>query len=114
MREVNPWEVEKMIYNLEITLAEMEERALLKGRAEGRAEGESFGKAVGKVEAKQDAICRYLKKRFGDASLELQRRINGVNNLEVLDSIMEELFVTNTLEEAKAVIRGAMERFSVN
>lgn len=103
-----------MIYNLEITLAEMEEKALLKGKAEGKAEGRAEGETVGKIIKAQDAICRYLRKRFGVASLELQQKIREVNSLEVLDSIMEELFVTNTLEEAKAVIKNAMERFSVN
>lgn len=107
MREVNPWEVEKMIYNLEITLAEMEEKALLRGRMEGRAEGRAEGEASGKV----DSICRYLRKRFGETSLELQQKIREVGNVKVLDSIMEELFATNTLEEAEIIIKEGLNRF---
>ncbi|MGI9863056.1 Rpn family recombination-promoting nuclease/putative transposase [Moorella naiadis] len=34
----NPWEVERMIYNLEITLEEMQQQALLKGKMEGKME----------------------------------------------------------------------------
>ncbi|MGI9862770.1 Rpn family recombination-promoting nuclease/putative transposase [Moorella naiadis] len=40
----NPWEVERMIYNLELTLEEMQRQALLKGLKEGELEGELKGK----------------------------------------------------------------------
>jgi len=45
-----------------------------------------------------------LKKRFGEASLELQEKIRGVDGLEVLDGIMDEVFGANTLEEAEKII----------
>lgn len=104
IEESTPWEVEKMISNLEITLAELEQQALLRGRMEGRIEGKMEGRAEGEANGKVDSICRYLKKRFGEASLELQQKIRGVNNLEVLDNIMEEVFGANTLEEAERII----------
>ncbi|SHF22611.1 hypothetical protein SAMN02745218_01741 [Desulfofundulus australicus DSM 11792] len=74
---------------------------------EERAEAE----ARGKVEAKQDAICKYLRRRFGDASAGLQQEVREMASLEVLDGVMEELFAANTLEEAQAIIRDGMERF---
>lgn len=40
----NPWEMERMIYNLELTLEEMQRQALLKGKMEGKLEGELKGK----------------------------------------------------------------------
>jgi predicted transposase YdaD len=67
---------------------------------EERAEAE----ARGKVEAKQDAICKYLRRRFGDASAGLQQKVREMASLEVLDGVMEELFAANTLEEARAII----------
>ncbi|MCS5697061.1 DUF4351 domain-containing protein, partial [Desulfofundulus thermocisternus] len=71
---------------------------------EERAEAEARGEARGKVEAKQDAICKYLRRRFGDASAGLQQEVREMTSLEVLDGIMEELFAANTLEEARAII----------
>ena len=59
---------------------------------EERAEAEAKGRAEGKVEKAQDAICKYLKRRFGPASEELQRVVRGVTSLDVLDGVMEELF----------------------
>jgi len=109
--EVNPWEVEKMITNLEITLEEMQQQAEMRGLIKGRAEGEAIGEARGKVEKAQDAICKYLRRRFGDASAGLQEKVREMTSLEVLDGVMEELFAANTLEEAQAIIRDGMERF---
>ncbi|MDQ0285390.1 hypothetical protein J2Z49_000491 [Desulfofundulus luciae] len=101
--EVNPWEVEKMITNLEIALEEMQQQAEMRGLIKGRAEG--------RAEAKQDAICKYLRRRFGDASAGLQEKVREMTSLEVLDGVMEELFAANTLEEAQAIIRDGIERF---
>lgn len=106
--EVNPWEVENMITNLEITLEEMQQQAEMRGLMKGRAEG----RAEGKVEKAQDAICKYLKSRFGPESAGLQQIIREVTSLEVLDCVMEELFAANTLEEARAIIRDGIERFA--
>ena len=106
--EVNPWEVEKMITNLEITLEEMQQQAEMRGLMKGRAEGEARGKA----EAKQDAICKYLRRRFGPASDELQRVVRGVTGLEALDGVMEELFAADTLEEARAIIGEGMGKLA--
>jgi len=97
--EVNPGEVEKMITNLEIALEEMQQQAEMRGLIKGRAE------------AKQDAICKYLKRRFGDASAGLQKKVREITSLEVLDGVMEELFAANTIEEARAIIRDGIERF---
>ncbi|WP_041282716.1 DUF4351 domain-containing protein [Desulfofundulus kuznetsovii] len=103
--------MEKMITNLEITLEEMQQQAEMRGLIKGRAEGEAIGEARGKVEKAQDAICKYLRRRFGDASAGLQRKVREMTSLEVLDGVMEELFAANTLEEAQAIIRDGMERF---
>lgn len=108
--EVNPWEVEKMITNLEITLEEMQQQAEMRGLIKGRAEGRAEGEARGKVEATQDAICKYLRRRFGDASAGLEQKVREMTSLEVLDSVMEELFAANTLEEAGDIIREGINK----
>ncbi|MDQ0285392.1 hypothetical protein J2Z49_000493 [Desulfofundulus luciae] len=107
LEENDPREVEKMITNIERALDEMKRQAVMEGVLRGKAEGE----ARGKVEAKQDAICKYLRRRFGDASAGLQRKVREMTSLEVLDGVMEELFAANTLEEARAIIRDGIERF---
>ncbi|HHW44627.1 transposase [Desulfofundulus thermobenzoicus] len=71
-----------------------------KGRAEGRAEG----RVEGKVEAKREVICKYLVRKFGDKSSDMQQKVQQITNLEVLDYILEELFAANTLEEARAIV----------
>ncbi|MQL53725.1 hypothetical protein GFC01_15950 [Desulfofundulus thermobenzoicus] len=79
---------------------------------EERAEAEAKGRAEGKVEKAQDAICKYLKRRFGAASEELQRVVQGVTSLEALDGVMEELFAADTLEEARAIIGDGMGKLA--
>ena len=69
------------------------------------------GKVEGKAEAKKDAICKYLKRRFGPESAGLQQKVQEMTTLEVLDGVMEELFAVNTLEEARVVIMEGIDRF---
>ncbi|MDN5362439.1 MAG: hypothetical protein PWP70_1486 [Moorella sp. (in: firmicutes)] len=52
----NPWEVEQMIYNLELTLEEMQRQALLKGKMEGKLEGELEGELKGKREVARNLL----------------------------------------------------------
>ncbi|MBE3572990.1 MAG: Rpn family recombination-promoting nuclease/putative transposase [Moorella humiferrea] len=52
----NPWEVERMIYNLEITLEEMQQQALLKGLKEGEQKGKLEGKLEGKREVARNLL----------------------------------------------------------
>jgi predicted transposase YdaD len=71
---------------------------------EERAEAEARGEARGMVDAKQDSIRKYLNRRFGAASADLQQTVQKMTGLKVLDSVMEELFTANTLEEARVII----------
>ncbi|MGI9862071.1 hypothetical protein SDD30_11900 [Moorella naiadis] len=52
----NPWEVERMIYNLELTLEEMQQQALLKGLREGEQKGKLEGKLEGKREVARNLL----------------------------------------------------------
>ena len=66
----------------------------------GRAEGEIKGKA----EKAREVICKYLDRRFGEKTKDLQQKVHHISNLEILDYVLEELFAANTLEEARAII----------
>ncbi|OPY56023.1 MAG: hypothetical protein A4E55_02344 [Pelotomaculum sp. PtaU1.Bin035] len=81
--------------------------ALAGARAEGKAEGKAEGRAEGKAEGRQEAICMYLRARFGDASQGLQQQIGEISKLEALDKIINKIYTANSLEEARAVIDGA-------
>ncbi|WP_338834358.1 Recombination-promoting nuclease RpnD [Moorella humiferrea] len=56
----NPWEVERMIYNLELTLEEMQRQALLKGKMEGKLEGKLEGELEGELKGKREVARNLL------------------------------------------------------
>ena len=39
----------------------------------------------------------------------MQQKIQGMNDLEALDYVLEELFTANTLEEARAIINDGVD-----
>jgi hypothetical protein len=80
------------------------ERGIEKGIEKGIALGEARGEIKGKIHGKQDAIRRFLARRFGEKSTGLQQKISQMTNLDVLDHVLEELFAANTLEEATAIV----------
>lgn len=87
--------------------AEAEARGKIIGEAIGKARGEAIGKARGKTEMAQDSICKYLKARFGASSQALQQQVKTISNLTELNRIIDNIYTTNTLEEAQAVVLGA-------
>ena len=91
-------EKERRIYELQEKALHERLSALAEARAEARAEGEAG--------AKQDAICKFLEKRFRADTFGLQQKVHQTSKLEVLDRILEELFSASTLEEAKGIING--------
>ncbi|MQL53265.1 hypothetical protein GFC01_13565 [Desulfofundulus thermobenzoicus] len=58
--------------------------------AGARAEGE----AGGKVAMAQEAICKYLDARFGEASRDLQGRVRQIDKLGALDKIFNRIYTT--------------------
>jgi len=63
--------------------------------------------AKGRIEKARDAICRYLNRRFGAPSSDLQRVVQKISDQETLDNLMEELFAVNTLDEARKIVRAS-------
>ena len=77
----------------------------LKGKLEGKLEGELKGKLEGKLEL----ISKFLKTRFSPESLKLQKKLNSITNIYILDEITEKLFTSESIEEAKAIIEEAIK-----
>jgi predicted transposase/invertase (TIGR01784 family) len=84
-------------------LYELREKAMrdeLSMIAAAMAEGETKGK----VAMAQNAVCKFLDVRFGEASRGLQGRVKRIDRLEVLDRIINEIYTAGSLEESGDVI----------
>jgi predicted transposase YdaD len=78
---------------------------------EERAEAEEKGRVEGRGETKQEDICKFLARRFGIDSAEAQEKVQQLTNLEILDNVLTELFVANSLEEAQHVIKEGLNKY---
>ena len=58
----------------------------------------------GKIEKAREDIYKFMRRRFNADPDEVKEKIQQVASLELLDSLMEELFAANTLEEAQNII----------
>ncbi|QGG48978.1 hypothetical protein [Heliorestis convoluta] len=65
-------------------------------REEGRVEGKSEGL--------QESICKYLEARFGTGSIDLQKEVRGITDLEKLNKILDSIYRVGTVKEAKKLI----------
>ncbi|OPX93182.1 MAG: hypothetical protein A4E53_00292 [Pelotomaculum sp. PtaB.Bin104] len=74
LEETEPWEVDKMITNIERTLDEMQRQA----RTEGKAEGKAEGKIEGKVETARAALREGL-------DVDVVCRITGLSRETVME-----------------------------
>ncbi len=61
-----------------------------------------------KAEGKVEAICQYLDVRFGVESQALQDTVRTMNDLDTLTRIMNRIFTSNSLDEAKSIIQGSL------
>ena len=59
---------------------------------------------------KIEDICKFMVRRFNADPGETMRKMKQISSLEVLDSLMEELFAVNTEEEAQAIIERSITR----
>jgi len=66
----------------------------------------------GKIEKAREDICKFMVRRFGADPDEITQKIGQISSLEVLDKLMEELFVANTKEEAQNIIGNGTARLS--
>ena len=68
------------------------------------------GEAKGKVAMAQEAICKFLDTRFPEDSAGLQRDIQKINDIVILDKIINKIYAVNSLEEAAAIVREATQK----
>jgi len=66
--------------------------------------GKKEGKKEGKIEKAREDICKFMARKFNADAEEVTEKVQQITSLEILDSLMEELFTANTLEEAQAII----------
>jgi predicted transposase YdaD len=86
----------------EMIMSTLEEQ-YVKGKTEGEAKGKAKGKAEGKIEGKAEgeakAIIRILTRRIGKPSTKLQKQIEGVNNIDQLDELIDFALTCVSLDE---------------
>jgi flagellar biosynthesis/type III secretory pathway protein FliH len=82
----------------------------IEGIAEGKTAGIAEGKTAGKAEMAQEAICKYLEARFGEAALDLQKKVQVISKLESLNQIMNKIYLAGSLDDARAIIEELTDR----
>ena len=53
---------------------------------------------------RREHLQKYLLRRFNAELPEIQKEIQQINDLEVLDKVLMDLLVSNSLEEARAIL----------
>jgi len=80
-------------------LYEMREKAFL-----GEISNVEGAKAEGEAKGKVEALCRYLELHFGAESQSLQDSVRTITDLDILGRIIDRVYVSVNLDEAKAFI----------
>ncbi|HET6251945.1 MAG TPA: hypothetical protein VFE47_29945 [Tepidisphaeraceae bacterium] len=62
-------------------------------------EGEARGKVIGKTEGKRDTLVELGAKKFGPPDEETLKKISGVTDLNLLNTMLERLFEASSWEE---------------
>lgn len=106
-------EVLRMTQVLQALYKEFKEEGIAegleKGRAEGRTEGKIEGEIKGEIKGRTEAICRFLKSRFGLNSIKAQKKVKKIIDLDILDDISEKIYITESLDEIQKTIDKALE-----
>ena len=75
------------------------EQGLEQGISQGISQGINEGLAQGKVRGKQETLLRLIRHKFGEIPESMAARIDELEGLEQLDSLIELLVDANTLDE---------------
>ena len=84
------------------------------GKKEGKKEGVKEGIKEGEILRSQKDMQKFLLRKFGLKSSELKPKIKQLNDLEVLDLVLEELFGVTDWNEAVAVINDGIRSLPEN
>ena len=93
--------------DLERRLYDLREKAIrdeISSREGARQEGLDEGKNVGERETLRKSINTFLNIRFAATSLELQKKVNKITDIGILNDILSKIFAANSQEDAKRII----------
>jgi predicted transposase YdaD len=70
-----------------------------KGEAHGRAKAEARGRAEGRVNQARDNVLLVGRKKFGQPDQNARQRIDAINDLVQLESLLENILDVSTWDE---------------
>jgi len=82
-----------------ITYQELFKDALEKGREEGREKGREEGMEKGFLRKGREALLRILKARFGAVPEVISKKVEGMDSIEQLDTLIEKAATCSSLED---------------
>lgn len=85
-------EIQKLVPEEATKIMEMTTSWHKKGRQEGR------------IREAIDLICKFLQKRFGSESSELQNKVKQIDDLETLNELSDKIFAVQSLDDATRII----------
>ena len=97
-----------------INMSRIFQAIINKAREEGEKQGKKEGIKEGEIIRSQKYIQKFLLRKFGLKSIELKLKIKQLNDLEVLDFVMEELFAVTDWNEAVAIINDGIRSLPEN
>jgi hypothetical protein len=71
---------------------------------EGVAIGEAIGEARGEIKAGRNLVLKGLRKKFKKVPKEIERSILAMSDPIALESMLEHVFDSNTLDEFAAML----------
>ncbi|MFK7693348.1 Rpn family recombination-promoting nuclease/putative transposase [Paenibacillus sp. HJGM_3] len=103
-------EREEMKLREEIRMLDRQEESLLaKLRTHWEVDAESRGKIEGKTEEARKFIGKFLQAQFGERGAALQAKIEGLQELECLERLADQLFKVSHIEEAQRLVDEARQ-----
>ena len=110
---LNDIEERQLQEEIQMLNPEEEEKIMeLKTNWEKSAElrGELRGKLEGKLEGERTILIKFIKAQFGTASKEIIEQIASLTNIELVDSLTDQLFSVFRIEEARKLVAEAYQK----
>ena len=75
-----------------------------KYREQGKIEGKTEGKIEGEIKGEKKLLLRLLNKKFKRLPYELIKKIEALDNLELIEKITDNIFDINSIEEVEKMV----------
>lgn len=62
------------------------------------------GREEGKLEGKKDFLCTYLDSKFGSVSEPIQKKVQAINDLELLDRVSKQIFTMQSFDAVQDIL----------